>query len=65
MLDLIKTLEASKGDINLSPRAELSQMNMSISSGSGMVVSPEDVMKRIREDMGAEMGTDPKRMKLG
>ena len=50
---------------NLSPRAELSQMNMSISSGSGMVVSPEDVIKRIREDMGAEMGTDPKRMKLG
>ncbi len=59
---LINTSEASTRDTGVSPRGELSQMNMSISSGSAMLVSPEDVMKRIREEMGdEELDMSPKR----
>ena len=53
MPDLINSFLVGSDSVELSPRAELSQMNMSISSpeGMGMMVSPEEVMKRTWEEM--------------
>ena len=65
MPDLINSFLVGSDSVELSPRAELSQVNMSISSpeGMGMMVSPEEVMKRMWEEMGPVVEREAKRMR--
>ena len=71
---LLASPDPSMSSVELSPRAELSQANMSMSvstassseyrgRGQGLMVSPEEVMKRMWEEMGPSWETEAKRMR--